>query len=179
MAFRFLIIKVSYAHFNLLFFQYLIEMIVRLTWVLLFIHSFKESFILNTLSLITVWIVVPSLYVGDSYNDENINTIAYSFVIFGVIVFAYVLEKQQKEAFYYQWLANSKAKWLTNVFENLNSGFVSIKNSKISYINQNFRKFLLNLESIDKLITKEILHEYKSSTFSNGKKYIEKLSINF
>lgn len=171
MAFRFAIIRATDASLILLFFEYLIEIIVRLIWVLLFLHSFKESFFLNTLSLVTVWIVVTSLFPEKSFNIEIINTLTYSCVIISVIVIGYILERQQKEAFYFQWQANSKAKWLTNVFENLNSGFVSIKNSKISYVNSYFKKFLQNLKIIDKFQNIENLH--KPSFLAEGKHNIK------
>jgi hypothetical protein len=145
-AFRFAIIKVTHASSFLLFFEYLFEIIVRLIWVILFLHSFLESCVLNILSLVTVWLVVPILFTEKLYNEEIINTLAYSFVLFSVIIIAYVLERQQKQAFYFHWQADTKAKWLTNVFENLNSGFVSVKNSKISYVNSYFKNFLKNLK---------------------------------
>ena len=151
-AFRFAIIRVTESTLVLLFFEYLLEIIVRIIWVNLFIHSFKECFYLNTASLITVWIIILSFFPEKSYNEEIINTLAYSFVIFSIIIIAFVLERQQKEAFYFHWQADNKAKWLinvVNVFENLNSGFVSIKDNKISYINPYFKKVLQNLEIIN------------------------------
>ena len=138
MAFRFAIIRIVNVSPILLFFQYFFEIIVRLVCVILFLHSFLESLILNTLSLLTVWIVIPSLFPPDNFKDEMINTLAYSCVLFSVMGIAFILERQQKLAFYFFWLADNKAKWLTNVFDNLNSGFLSIKGGKISFINSFF-----------------------------------------
>jgi hypothetical protein len=169
-AFRFAIIKVTNFYSILLFFEYLLEIIVRLIWVVFFLHSFLESLVLNILSLITVWIVVPTLFPEKLYNEEIINTLAYSFVLFSVIIIAYVLERQQKEAFYFHWQADTKAKWLINVFENLNSGFVSIKNSKISYINSYFKIFLQNIKFNDQIRKDKNLEVMPFLT--DGKKYI-------
>jgi hypothetical protein len=138
MAFRFAIFRIVNVSPILLFFQYFFEIIVRLVWVILFLHSFLESLILNTLSLATVWIVIPCLFPPENFKDEMINTLAYSCVLFSVMGIAFILERQQKLAFYFFWLADKKAKWLTNVFENLNSGFLSIKGGKISFINSFF-----------------------------------------
>jgi hypothetical protein len=169
-AFRFAIIKVTNFYSILLFFEYLLEIIVRLIWVVFFLHSFLESLVLNILSLITVWIVVPTLFPEKLYNEEIINTLAYSFVLLSVIIIAYVLERQQKEAFYFHWQADTKAKWLINVFENLNSGFVSIKNSKISYINSYFKIFLQNIKFNDQIRKDKNLEVMPFLT--DGKKYI-------
>ena len=162
MAFRFAIIRATDASLILLFFEYLIEIIVRLIWVLLFIHSFKESFFLNTLSLVTVWIVVTSLFPEKSFNIEIINTLTYSCVIISVIVIGYILERQQKEAFYYRLKADAKFIRLTNSFENLKSGFVSLKNGKISFINKHLKDILLNEKFKEKVETR------RNSAIING-----------
>lgn len=60
------------------------------------------------------------------------------------------MDRQQKLAFYFNWQAEAKAKWLNNVFENLNSGFVSFKDGSINNINS----FLKN--QVEKLNNKKI-----------------------
>jgi hypothetical protein len=141
-AFRFMIFRVANMSSILLFVEYLIETIVRLTWVVFLIHSFLESIILNMMSLITVWIIIPLLIPEDFYKDEMVNTLNYSFVIFSVVIIAYFLERQKKEAFYFNWKSDKRAKRLTNILENLNSGFVSFKRDKITLINPYFKKIL-------------------------------------
>jgi hypothetical protein len=138
MAFRFEIFKTQSSTSTLIFFEYLIEMFVRLIWVVLYIHSFLESLILNSLVILTVWLTVPFLYPTENFKDEMINSLAYSCVLFMVMVIAYIIERQQKLAYYFLWQAASKAKWLTSILDNLNSGFVSIKSGRIKYINSFF-----------------------------------------
>jgi hypothetical protein len=144
MAFRFAIFRVVNVTSILLFFQYLIEIMVRLLWVIIFIHSFMESLVLNLMSLATVWIVVPLLIPRQFYYDEIMNTLNYSFVIFAVIAINYIIERKQKEAFYYKWQAEDRVKCLTNTLENLSSGFVSLKRGKINFINSYLKELLLN-----------------------------------
>jgi hypothetical protein len=138
MAFRFEIFKTQSSTSTLIFFEYLIEIFVRLIWVVLYIHSFLESLILNSLVILTVWLTVPFLYPTENFKDEMINSLAYSCVLFMVMVIAYIIERQQKLAYYFLWQAASKAKWLTSILDNLNSGFVSIKSGRIKYINSFF-----------------------------------------
>jgi hypothetical protein len=144
MAFRFTIFRLAKVSSILLFLQYLFEIIVRLLFVIFFLHSFLESLILNLISISTVWIVV-SILIPDEYHDDEIkNTLIYSLVIIGFVLVSYVIEQQQKRTFYFQWKSDNKARWLTNVFENLRSGFVSVKNGKINYINSFFIEILMN-----------------------------------
>lgn len=164
-SFRFTIIRIVEAPSILLFLEYLFEILVRLTWVVFNLQSFSESFMLNTLSLVAVWIVIPNLYPEIYLKDELYFTMAYSFVLVSVIIIAYILEKQQRIAFYYQWKADRKAQWLTNVLENLNSGFMSIKEGKVTYINS----FLKNL--FGKLIKSESRFQKFIHPSSDGKHF--------
>jgi hypothetical protein len=143
-AFRYAIFRVVSVTQLLLFLEYLIEIIVRLIWVVGFIHSFIESLILNLMSVTTVWFIIPILIPEKFYNDEIKNTVNYTLVIIAVIAISYLLERQQKKAFYYRLQADAKVRRLTNSFENLKSGFVSLKNGKISFINKHLKDILLN-----------------------------------
>jgi len=150
MSFRFQILKMINSISSLIFFEYLIEILVRLVWVILFIHSFIECLIINSLVVFTVWITVPFLFPEEKYSEEMINSLAYSFVIFSVIVIAYILERQQKMAYYFLWTSSSKANLLSNILDHINSGFVSIKSGKIIYINSLFITHLEKLKQIKK-----------------------------
>lgn len=167
-AFRFTIFRIANASIILLFVQYLIETIVRLTWVVFMIHSFLECVILNLISLFTVWIVIPVLIPENLFKDEMINTLNYSFVIFSVISIAYVLDRQKKESFYFNWKNEKKAKKLTNILENLNSGFVSFKSGQITFINSYFKKILKQV-GVKKNNKNKNEHEHEQEQETNNK----------
>lgn len=133
-------IRISKVDISILFFMFLIDIVLRLTWVLLFIQTFIESFLLNMFSIFTIWLTIPFLFPADYYNTAMTNFSSYSCSILVVIGFSYILSRQQKKGFYFNWVADTKANWLTSVFENMNTGFISIKGEKISYINS----FMLN-----------------------------------
>jgi hypothetical protein len=161
-AFRYTIFRVVSVTPLLLFLEYLIETIVRLIWVVGFIHSFVESLLLNLISLITVWLYIPFLIPGNFYDEEIRNTVNYTLVIIAVTSISYLLERQQKEAFYYRLKADAKFIRLTNSFENLKSGFVSLKNGKISFINKHLKDILLNEKFKEKAETR------RNSAIING-----------
>jgi hypothetical protein len=179
MGFRFEFFIIYSSMSKMIFFEYLIEMFVRMVWVILFLHSFLESLILNSLVIVTVWLTVPFLYPTENFNDEMINSLAYSCVIFLVMVIAYILERQQKIAFYYLWQSYRKAKWLTSILDNLNSGFVSVKSGRIKYINSFFISHFEKYKHTSKLT--EDMKEVKSTIFSTKRegKWIKFISLNY
>jgi hypothetical protein len=86
------------------------------------------------------------MYPQENFKEEMINSLSYSCVIILVIVIAYIIETQQKLAFYFLWQADSKAKWLSGILDYLNSGYVSINNGRIKYINTIFVNHLNKLK---------------------------------
>jgi hypothetical protein len=129
---RFAFLKIVKVSSIMIFFEYFLEIFIRLFWVILYLQSFLECLILNTLSLVTVWIVIGSMYPVESLSEEIIITLAYSVVMFSVIGIAWIVERQQKLSFYFKWKAEKKASWLTKVLDNLNSGYILIKKGKIN-----------------------------------------------
>jgi hypothetical protein len=155
-ALRYTMVVEAKVYKLLVFFEYLFEIIVRLMWVFLSLQSFLESFILNGISLITVWIIVPLLFPDSYYQEEMINTLAYSFVLIGIISIAYLVERKDKTAFYLLSQAQTKIDWLTNIFDNLNSALVTLKDGKIIYINSYFRKHFKKIYTLKNILTERM-----------------------
>jgi hypothetical protein len=158
-AIRFALVKIVKVSSIMIFFEYFLEIFIRLFWVILYLQSFSESLIMNMLSLVTVWIVICSMYPVEYLREEIIITLAYSFVIFSVIVLAWIIERQQKLAFYFKWKAEKKASWLTKVLDNLNSGFISMKKGKINYINSFLLSLIYKFKQLKNKNTNNLLHK--------------------
>jgi hypothetical protein len=133
--FRYTIFRVAKIEPIFFYFLIIVELIVRLLWVILNLQTFIECLILNTLSLACIWILYPCVFPENIYRDGMINFAAYSSIFFMTVGFAYVLVRQQKMAFYFHRTAQKKANWLDSVFENMNEGFISVRGKVISYIN--------------------------------------------
>jgi hypothetical protein len=113
----------------------IVEMLIRMCSNVFLIQSFLENFTLNFLTCILLWVtympVIDKVFIIIS---------TYSFLIYSttfiiLIGFSYVMEKQQKNTFYFQYSHMKKLEWLTNVLENMNTGFLSIRGDKITYMN--------------------------------------------
>jgi hypothetical protein len=166
-AFRFVIFQVLNVTPIFLFLEYTIEIVVRLFYVIASIHSFLESLVLNFISLSTVWILITLLIPEQFYKEEMKNTANYTLIIIFVVAISYFLERQQKEAFYYRWQADAKVRRLTNSYENLTSGFVSVKNGKISFFNKYLKEILLNEKFNEKIMRRK--NSTAINTFTESK----------
>jgi hypothetical protein len=133
--FRYTVFRLLNIH-KLIFYLFIqLEFIIRMFWVVLRIQNFVECFYLNLISLCTIWLVYPLVYPAEYFNDAMVNYAIYSTIFFMTVCVGYIIEKQQKISYYFHSMSEKKANWLTNVFENMNEGFLSIKGNKISYIN--------------------------------------------
>ena len=140
-------------------------------WTSYYLLSFYEVSILNFLSCCTIFSIVPYI----TPREENVRGYEdlrmYAVILIFVSTFCYILERQLRISFYYSWTAEKKAKWLSNVLNNLNSGFVSFKSDKIAFINIFMLKHLKDLKLESRLTPTK---DYRNNTLhrerSNCKK---------
>lgn len=133
---------------NILFYALMtVETMFRLGFIVVNLITFLENFILNCITLFFIWVVYPPI--GDPTTEltNMLLLLACSMDVLLVILFGYFLERQRKMAFYYSFTANRKAQWLLNILDNLNNGFISIKNKKIAYINSYMLNKIENYKS--------------------------------
>jgi hypothetical protein len=138
---------------------YLYEINFRLIWVLFYVHSFYENFFLNLFSIATLYLTYPflSTYEENSKGMQDIKT--YSFFLLSVCCFCYILERFLRTSYYYNWSSVKKAEWLSNVLDNMNSGFISLKGGKITFINIFLLKYLKKLKFHCKLESQRNDHQ--------------------
>lgn len=178
-SFRHILLSCTTINDSVVHLAYFLEINIRMIWALYYVHSFYENFLLNFLSIGTILLIVPFL---SSYED-NIKAIVdiktYAFILLVVSCFCYVLERHLRISFYYKWMAEKKFKWLSNVLNNMNSGFVSLKGGNLAFINNFLQKYLKDVKSHSKLITNrnEILNKNLQLETQNSKKTIIKILI--
>ena len=120
----------------------IIEILFRFVWMLLAFQNFVQCFLLNILTLTSLWILIPILSPKDIYNSTLINTAGYTIGLILVQIYQYLFERKNKQAFYYNAFSRRTADWLTGVFENMNTGFITIKSGKISFLNSYLKNLL-------------------------------------
>jgi hypothetical protein len=118
------------------------EILFKFVWMLLALQNFVHCILLNIVTLITLWVLVTILTPQNIYSSGLINTAGYTIGLVLVQIFQYLFERKNKLAFYYNVFSKRTADWLTGVFENMNTGFITIKSGKVSFLNSYLNNFL-------------------------------------
>lgn len=111
------------------------EMIIRLVWVLLGLQGFLESFVLIIIAIIFEWVLYGNIPTKIPMKDLHLFNGTHSIIMLYVLIFSYFMIKQQKVSFFFFKNANAKAEWFSSVLENINTGYLIIKNGKVFYVN--------------------------------------------
>jgi hypothetical protein len=137
MAFRFEIFKILISMSTLNFFQYLIEMFVRLVWVILFLHSFLERSCLNSTFLFLLFLFLL----------QKCQFLLFIFLLFLFLLFFYYIfySKFKTKPKLHKLVAELKLKF------RLSSREISLTKMK----NKN------NVEQVEEVIMSEFVEEYE------------------
>jgi hypothetical protein len=118
------------------------ELCLRLVETIIFLLSFVENMLINLTIIVLEWAIysktVPTEFKVSWINNKIFLTIGF----FLLTLLVYVIDRRLKVSYYYRFKANRNSLWLNGVLENMNGGFLSIKNSRISYINPFMIKIL-------------------------------------
>jgi hypothetical protein len=118
------------------------ELGLRLVATIIFLLSFLENMFINLTIIVLEWAIysktVPTEFKASWINNKIFLTIGF----FLLTLLVYVIDRRLKVSCYYRFKANRNSLWLNGVLENMNGGFLSIKNSRISYINPFMIKIL-------------------------------------
>lgn len=155
----------EFLHFNqnIIFLFMTIELTLRIFLVVLELIEFKENAIIIIISIIFTWaIYIPISDTNRRFGNSLLN-FSYSLILITIIAFAYIIERNLKQTFFYNFKLNKQITWLINALENVNSGFFIIKNGEISYINSYLLKVLENT----KMLKNESIAIFDSQIDSN------------
>jgi hypothetical protein len=134
-----------------------VEMILRLTWIIFGLLGFCEMMILNFVTAALLWsIYFPIGYDNGDFMSYVFLRLVHTILLGFVTIFSYFYEKKDKTSFHYLYLFESKYKWFSNIFDNMNTGFLSLKGNKISYINQSLNQTINKIGPIRDLLESRI-----------------------
>jgi signal transduction histidine kinase/CheY-like chemotaxis protein len=155
----------------------ILEVLVRVTLVLLLLVTVPETYIMNL-----IFLVVACIYVPFISGPQGIST--YSAVAIILIIVSYFYTKQVKTNFYINHMIQEQNEWFSNLLEHMNSGFLAFSSKKIKFINSNLydlinklkngsHKNSLNLETDEKGISSEenynkVLNPDKNNKFEEN-----------
>lgn len=128
---------------------FVLEYVGRISWVFLLMLIFTEACILNLMIIVALTIYSPVVSKQTTVGAFNI---PYNLFLILFTVICYFYTRQVKKNFHYNLSLQNKNKWYTNILENMNSGFIYIKDGKISYVNNIIFEKMLRNKDIKQII---------------------------
>ena len=119
------------------------EFLFRQAYMVLGTLDFTETFVIIAMNCCTYFLYWPFMVpsVGTAVHYRNA-----CFVILWIceLILYYFYLKEQKRSFYYIKKSEEKCMWYMNIFDNMNTGFLHMKNGKIEYTNKEIYRRLAN-----------------------------------
>lgn len=119
----------------------LVEILFRLSWVVISLFNFMEFFFLNFIEIILVFSYLYPTTEPETRNLTFFNLMCYALLFMVISVYAYILDKQVKLSFYLQSIFKDKVDFLNKVFDNINTGILTVRDNKITEMNTFLQKF--------------------------------------
>jgi anti-sigma regulatory factor (Ser/Thr protein kinase)/CheY-like chemotaxis protein len=118
------------------------EILVRITWFQAGSLDFLDGFICTFVTIVIYhaamnWTLPIMLFYRASI---------YAATLYVMLIIAYIYVKEKRKNFYLNFVLHNKNEWYNSVLENINSGFIQIENSKVTYMNQTFKAFFKNIK---------------------------------
>ncbi len=120
----------------------LLEILFRLSWMIVSLFNFKEFFFLNLIEIILVFTYLYPTSEPSTRNTTFFYLMCYALLFMVITVYGYILDKQSKLSFYLQYIFKDKVDFLNNVFDNINTGILTIRDNKIYEMNSFLQNFL-------------------------------------
>jgi hypothetical protein len=115
----------------------MIEVLLRITWLLTDLLDFTDSLIINSIRYLIF--LMTYLY---EYDRNYFSIIQYLILLFFISLITYFYTLNKKTLFFVRNLYESKYKQCVDIFENMSSGFIRIKDGKIVYMNKTFYEIM-------------------------------------
>jgi signal transduction histidine kinase len=129
------LIQVDYMIFALVF---IIEMVFRLSLYVLGCIDFMPGVYLQVLSIVLNFALFAVMFPLETYFRFTI----YTCILIFTTLMSYFYIKEQKSSFYYNMSLRFKNEWYKSIIDNMNSGFISIKEKRIQYFNKTILTYL-------------------------------------
>jgi signal transduction histidine kinase/CheY-like chemotaxis protein len=137
-AYRFYFVYVLKIDFMIYILLFIIEMLFRMSWFFLGLIDFVQGVYLQIICIVMNFgfycVSIPSKF--------NFRISVFTFVWILTSVMSYFYIRESKRSFYYNLSLRLKNQWYESIIDNMNSGFISIKNNKIQYYNKTLSGFM-------------------------------------
>jgi hypothetical protein len=162
------VLKIDLLVYALIF---VFEVIFRLMWSVLGLVDFVPGVYLQVTSIVLNFLLFFPLLPVHFYFRFSIYTCIL--ILNSIMSYFYIIE--QKRCFYYNLSLKLKNEWYESIIDNMNSGFISIKDKEIQYYNKTLLSFLIkrsdsnNSENINLINNVDINELFDDIIFENCK----------
>jgi nitrogen-specific signal transduction histidine kinase len=112
-----------------------LELLIRITWFQAGCLDFSDGF----LCTLVIMILNYALFFWPVPRAIHFRGSVYCFILLVMLTIAYFYVKEKRKNFYLNIVLQNKNEWYNSVLENINSGFVRVDDSNLTYMNQTFR----------------------------------------
>jgi hypothetical protein len=153
---------------------FIIEMIFRLVWFVFGLIDFVPGVYLQVLTVVLNFalfaVAIPIKY--------HFRFSIYTCILILTSGLSYFFIKEQKRSFFYNLFLKLKNQWYESIIDNMNSGFVSIKDNKIQHCNKTLLSYVKKplaggeenrTSDINKLLTVNMTELFGNIYNENGK----------
>jgi nitrogen-specific signal transduction histidine kinase/CheY-like chemotaxis protein len=130
--YRYLFIVVCRVDVYIFVLIFTLETMFRLTWFFLGCMDFIQGVYLQVLSIVLNFVILSALFPMSKYFRFSI----FALLMMSTTCISYFYIKEQKRSFYFNLALALKNEWYESILDNINSGFISIRDRKIHYINK-------------------------------------------
>jgi signal transduction histidine kinase len=123
------VIKIDLLIYTLIF---VIEMIFRLMWFELGLIDFVPGVYLQLTSMVINFCIFAPILPRNYFFRFSV----YNCILILTSIMSYFLIREQKRSFYYNLSLKLQNQWYESIIDNMNSGFISIKDREIQYFNK-------------------------------------------
>jgi signal transduction histidine kinase len=160
---RSILYRTELADNNIFSLLLIIEFFIRIAWLFFNMILFQEALVLNSTIIISLLIFTP--IVMPSKNSLDDYNVPYNLFLVVFTLISYFHTKQLKESFNFNFNLKSKNRWFSNIMENMNSGFLYLKNGRINYMNNILIEKMMKNKEISNII--EDQNPNKNDTMMN------------
>jgi signal transduction histidine kinase len=114
-----------------------LETLVRITWFQCGSLDFIDGFICTLGIMVFNYVIFfPALPLFLQYKVS-----IYNLALLVMITIAYFYIKEKRKSFYLNVVLQNKNEWYNSILENINSGFIQIEDSEVTYMNKTIKGF--------------------------------------
>lgn len=158
----------EHSHTHLLILIIVTENILRLIMLIGGMVDFLDGVVIHLLSIIVYTIGFNYLKNPDVFN------ITYGWVynlVYNSII-AYLFIYFSKQSYFFNYIFIEKTKWFGNILENMNSGFIHVKNKRIEYANKMICEILQRTKFCQSLLSEHDIEDLINLT-NRSEKFIK------